>query len=270
MTSKLAGIILAVCALSIAATAQTWTFQGTQICYNLGSTVQCYARGTISRFVGQRERAFESGRQAGQGVGSLAGVLIAAWLNHRQQVKIETEELTKELQSYFDAEFDLIQDEQRNESEDRQAVMQLEQLDPVRRAGWELQLQSSRKLYDQRAKYLSDLQGLLAMEVKEKRRKALRYFIDHDPDGAKARYGRQRTMAAQNYVVNQFLRALVSSYRQQPATPQEEPPINTSSIRDTPLRGWFSSTFAGANATSCAKCFTAASTLARQAMAMAT
>jgi hypothetical protein len=234
MTSKLAPIILAVFALSIAAAAQTWTFQGTQICYDLGSTVQCYARGTISSFVSQRDRAFESGRQAGQGVGSLAGVLIAAWLNHRQQVKIETEELTKELQAYFDAEFDLIQDEQKMESEDQQSVMELAELNPVRRDGWQLQLQSSKKLYDQRAKYLSDLNGLLAMEMKEKRRKALRYFIVHEPDGAKARYGRQRTMAAQSYVVNQFLRALVSSYRQQPATPQEEPPVNTSSIRDTP------------------------------------
>ena len=142
MTSKLAPIILAVFALSIAATAQTWTFQGTQICYNLGSTVQCYARGTINSFVSQRDRAFESGRQAGQGVGSLAGVLIAAWLNHRQQVKIETEELTKELQAYFDAEFGLIQDEQKNESADQQAVMELEQLDPVRRVGCLAILQS--------------------------------------------------------------------------------------------------------------------------------
>ncbi|MGD0162554.1 MAG: hypothetical protein ABSB39_08795 [Candidatus Sulfotelmatobacter sp.] len=131
--------------------------------------------------------------------------------------------MTKELQAYFDAEFGLIQDEQRNESEDQQAVMELERLDPVRRAGWELQLQSSRKLYDQRAKYLSDLQGLLAMEMKEKRRKALRYFIDHDPDGAKARYGRQRTMAAQNYVVNQFLKALLDSYRKHPPAADEEP-----------------------------------------------
>src|SRR5271165_3707259 len=78
------------------AASQTWTFQGTQICYSVGSTVQCYARGTITSFVGERERAFEAGRTAGQGVGALAGVLIAAWLNHRQQVKIETDELTKE------------------------------------------------------------------------------------------------------------------------------------------------------------------------------
>ena len=102
MTSKLAPIILAVFALSVAATAQTWTFQGTQICYTLGSTVQCYARGTISSFVGQRNRAFESGRQAGQGVGSLAGVLVAAFLNHRQQVKIETDELTHASREHLD------------------------------------------------------------------------------------------------------------------------------------------------------------------------
>lgn len=72
-----------------------------------------------------------------------------------------------------------------------------------------------------RAKYLSDLRGLLGTEMKEKRRKAMRYFIDHEPDGAKARYGRQRTMAAQSYVVNQFLKALVESYRKQPPTEQE-------------------------------------------------
>jgi hypothetical protein len=201
--------------------AQTWTFQGTRICYNLGSTVQCYARGTISGFVSDRERAFQAGRTAGLGAGSLAGVLIAAWLNHRQQVKIETAELTKELRAYFDAEFDLLRENQALESEDQESINTLETLDPTRKAAWKLQLESSQKLYDSRAKYLSDLKGLLDMEMKEKRRKALRYFIDHDPDGAKARYGRQRTMAAQCYVVNQFLKALVESYKRQPPTEQE-------------------------------------------------
>jgi hypothetical protein len=202
--------------------AQTWTFQGTQICYNQGSAMQCYARGTISNFVSERERSFQAGRAAGQGAGSLAGVLIAAWLNHRQQVKVETEELTKELQAYFDEEFDLLRDEQTLESEDQESIDTLKTLDPIRKAAWSLQLQSSQKLYDSRAKYLSDLKGLLDMEMKEKRRKAMRYFIDHEPDGAKARYDRQRTMAAQCYVVNQFLKALVASYRQQPPTTEEE------------------------------------------------
>jgi len=205
------------------AAAQSWTFQGTQICFNVnGPTTQCYARGTIGNFVGQRERAFEAGRMAGQGVGSLAGVLIAAWLNHRQQVKIETEELTKEMHAYFDSEFDLLREEQTMESEDQQFITEIERLDPTRKAKWEAQLQSSQKLYEQRAKYLSNLKALLDAELKEKRRKALRYFIDHDPDGAKPRYDRQRTMAAQNYVVNQFLKALVESYRQQPPTKSED------------------------------------------------
>jgi len=201
--------------------AQTWTFQGTQICYNLGSTVQCYARGTISSFVSDRERALQAGRTAGQGVGSLAGLLIAAWLNHRQQVKIETQELTRELQAYFDEEFDLLRDEQTLESEDQESINALEALDPIRSAAWKRQLESSQKLYGRRAKYVSDLKGLLSMEMKEKRGKAMRYFIDHEPDGAKARYGRQRTMAAQCYAVNQFLKALVESYRKQPPTEQE-------------------------------------------------
>ena len=219
---------LVLVSVTVPAAGQTWTFQGTQICYNLGSTVQCYARGTISSFVGERERAFQSGRQAGQGVGSLAGVLIAAWLNHRQQVKIETEELTKELHAYYDAESDLLKDAQTMELEDQQSVTELQQLDPKRRADWNLQFQLSRKLYDARAKYISDLKGLLEMQMKEKRRKALHYFIDHDPDGAKMRYGRQRAMAAQSYVVNQFLKALVESYRRQPPTEHEDIPVNKS------------------------------------------
>lgn len=209
------------------AAAQTWTFQGTQVCYSVGSTVQCYARGTISSFVGEREHAFEAGSIAGQGVGSLVGVLIGAWLNHRQQVKIETDELTKELQGYFDAEFDLIRDQQTMESEDQQYIIELEKLNPTHKAAWELQFQSSQRLYDQRARYLANLKSLLAAEMKEKRRKSLHYFIDHDPDGAKPRYGRQRAMAAQNYVVNEFLKALVESYRRQPPTEQEKTPVDT-------------------------------------------
>jgi hypothetical protein len=208
--------------VTVSVTAQTWTYQGTQICYNMGSTVQCYARGTISNFAGDRQRAFDNAARAGAGVGSLAGVLIAAWLNHRQQVKIETQDLTKELQAYFDAEFDLLQDEQRMEAEDQDSITALERLDPSRKAAWDKQLAGSKKLYDERATYISNLKGLEVTEMKNKHRKAMRYFIDNEPDGAKARYGRQRRMAAQEFVINQFLKVLPESYRQHPPTPEEQ------------------------------------------------
>jgi hypothetical protein len=152
----------------------------------------------------------------------LAGVLIAAWLNHRQQVKIETQDLTKELQAYFDAEFDLLQDEQRMEAEDQDSITALERLDPSRKAAWDKQLAGSKKLYDERATYISNLKGLEVTEMKNKHRKAMRYFIDNEPDGAKARYGRQRRMAAQEFVINQFLKVLPESYRQHPPTPEEQ------------------------------------------------
>ncbi len=210
--------------VTASASAQTWTYQGTQICYGGGSTVQCYARGTISNFAADRQHAAENAARAGAGVGSLAGILIAAWFNHRQQVKIETQELTKELQVYYDAEFDLLADEQKMEAEDQDSITMLAQLDSPRRAAWEKQLADSKKLYAERAKYISDLKGLQAIQMKEKRRKAMRYFIDHDNDGAKARYERQRRMAAQEFVVNQFLKVLPESYRQNPPT-AEEPSI---------------------------------------------
>jgi hypothetical protein len=199
----------------------------------MGSTVQCYARGTISNFAGDRQRAFDNAARAGAGVGSLAGVLIAAWLNHHQEVKIETQELTRELQAYFDAELDLLQEEQKMEAEDQDSITMLERLDPSRKDAWERQLASSQKLYEERAKYMSDLKGLEVTETKNKHRKAMRYFIDNEPDGAKARYGRQRKMAAQCFVVNQFLRILPESYRQHPPTVEEQKiarAITTSSI----------------------------------------
>lgn len=208
--------------VTASATAQTWTYQGTQICYSMGSTVQCYARGTISNFAADRQRALDNAARAGAGVGSLAGVLITAWLNHRQEVKIETQELAKELQAYFDAEFDLLADEQKMEAEDQDSITMLEQLDSSRKTAWENQLAGSKKLYDMREKYISDLKGLEAMDMKDKHRKAMRYFIDNEPDGAKARYGRQRRMAAQCFVVNQFLKVLPESYRQNPPTAEEQ------------------------------------------------
>ncbi|MGA8504682.1 MAG: hypothetical protein WB762_03625 [Candidatus Sulfotelmatobacter sp.] len=148
--------------------------------------------------------------------------MITAWLNHRQEVKIETQELAKELQAYFDAEFDLLADEQKMEAEDQDSITMLEQLDSSRKTAWENQLAGSKKLYDMREKYISDLKGLEAMDMKDKHRKAMRYFIDNEPDGAKARYGRQRRMAAQCFVVNQFLKVLPESYRQNPPTAEEQ------------------------------------------------
>ena len=215
------------------ASAQTLTFQGTQICFNFGGVVQCHYRGTISGFAMQRDRAFES-RQAGAAVGSLVGILIAAWLNHRHEVKLETEQLSKELQEYVDAESQLVQDELTMESEDQGTIILLEQLDPSRKAGWERQLDSSKGLYEKETKYLSDLKGLLAVQMKEKRKKAMEYFVNHDPDGAKPRYARQRKTAAQAYVVNLFLKALVDSYRQNPPKVDEEKSVSTILIQDGP------------------------------------
>jgi hypothetical protein len=215
-------LVLNILIVGATATAQTWTYQGTEICYTLGSTVQCYSRGTIRNFVGDRQSAFSNSAQARAGIGSLAGVLVAAWLRHRQQVKIETEQLAKQLQAYFDAESDLVDDEQKMESEDQQFILKLEELDPTHKAAWVAQLESSKKLHETREKYLADLKGLLVIEMKEKRKKAMQYFIGHEPDGARARYDRQRTMAAQCFVVNQFLGALSESYRQHPPTPEEQ------------------------------------------------
>jgi len=221
-----AAFALFIAGASADASAQTLTFQGTQICFNFGGIVQCHYRGTISGFAMQRDRAFES-RQAGAAVGSLVGLLIATWLNHRHEVKLETEQLSRELQAYVDAESQLVQDELTMESDDQRSITLLEQLDPLRRAGWEKQLDLSKGLYEKETKYLSDLKGLLATQMKEKRKNAMEYFVNHETTGAKARYERQRKIAAQSYVVNLFLKALVDSYRQSPPKVDEENSAST-------------------------------------------
>ncbi len=142
---------------------------------------------------------------------------------------METDQLAKELQAYFDGEFELIEDQQVMELEDQRSISALQELDSRRSNGWQRQLDSSKKLYDERAKYLSDLKGLFASQMKEKRRKALRYFIDHDPDGAKARYARELKMAARSYVDHEFMTALLTSYEKLPPKGDETEGVDSDS-----------------------------------------
>lgn len=94
--------------------AQTWSYHGTSICYDSGGgSSQCYASGTIQRYATNQEQfdaQFKAGWAAGEGVGNLANALISKWAEHRRIVEQERNDLRAQLQSFGNANDELMGD----------------------------------------------------------------------------------------------------------------------------------------------------------------
>lgn len=216
--------------------AQSWTYHGTEICYDFGAQTQCFAQGTIQGYVTQRnnwaptiERSYQAGQQLGSGVGALVAVLIQKWMEHRAKVKAETDALEQQLRAYHDAETRLVEEGLTLLSDDAAQIIKLHNLDPARAGVWDAQLRESRSLYEAQAKYLHDLKGAQQSELRQKRKKSLAMFLENY---TKPRYERQKQMTANAYVVNEFLKALVGWHMQQ-RTPERsvKPAEKTSALR---------------------------------------
>ena len=91
--------------------AQSWTYQGSSICYNGGQgPVQCYASGTLQQAVSNRDvfnAQFQAGWAAGEGIGNLVTSLLGTWAQHRAKVQAERNDLRGQLASYQNANMDL-------------------------------------------------------------------------------------------------------------------------------------------------------------------
>ena len=139
---------------------------------------------------------------------------IQLWANPPAQTNSESDQLSRQLRSYFHAELHLLQGEQAMERDNQRYISELEGIDAVNGPSWDARLQASVALYEMRAKYISDLQNLVATELQERDPKRLRFFIHHRPGGARNRYRQQQDLANKSQRVNQSLKELVEYCRQ--------------------------------------------------------
>lgn len=217
--------LLLACAIPSTVNAQSWYYTGTKSCMDFGNGIsQCFTQGFINqmsdarpRSYGDVHRAFETGQQAGEGFGSLVGVLIGLWIQHHQAVKAETADLRAQLVAYHHAENELLDDQLKTVQEDEQLCKQLSSLDPARAEHWQQGADFSRDMQSTIERVRENMQQVEAMELKEKSPKALQMALDDPSHGVKKRQEIQRNWAFQLYLQHQFLVARVGMYSQQPS-----------------------------------------------------
>jgi hypothetical protein len=219
MRMMLRNILFVVLVLPATGFSQTATFTKNEICYDLGTSQQCFAHGLIETYVQQNNReaiaqSYRAGQQLGQGVGSLAGGLIAVWMRHHAQAVAETKNLQAQLRAYFDAENTLVEEGLKLEIDNSVQLERLRVLDTERAPRWSSAFQESGRIHEAKLKYMADLRKLQDTESKNTHAKALSYFLDSS-DGARVRFERQRMMVARDFAFNQLLHALVA-WRIQP------------------------------------------------------
>lgn len=206
--------VVIVAAGCVSSSAQTWSYQGSNICYQS----MCFSQGTLTGAAGgllqsqvsRQSWQQQNATQAGAAVGSLIGTLIAAWIQHHQQVKAEEKALKLELLKYVDAKIEVLQEMKKMHQDSAQQVLDLKQLDPSHRDSWEAVQKSMDEviaLDDKMIQLNVEYRGNVEKNFRTK--KGLDYALNDKESGAKNLYANTLNLAAVAYVMNQFYRAVL-------------------------------------------------------------
>ncbi len=179
------------------------------------------------------KRAFQRGQQAGEGFGTLVGVLIKLWIQHHQAVNAETNDLRARLISYHRAENELIDDQLKTAEENEQSCIQLSSLDHNRFGHWQQGADFSREMQSTIKRVHENMQSVEAMELKERSPKSLRQVLDEPNHGVRKRQDIQKNWAFQLYLQHQFLVARVGMYSTQPSS-SPAPAVPSLAANDAP------------------------------------
>ena len=237
-----AGIALLL-SLALAGTlhAQSWYYTANKSCIDFGTGFsQCFSQGFVNQMSDARprsyedvHRAFQDGQQAGEGFGSLVGVLIGLWIQHHQAVKAETNDLRAQLISYHRTQDEVFDNQLQMEAEDERLCVELSRLDPDRAEHWKQGAENAREMQSKMASIKEQMQQVEAMELKVTSPKALRQVIDDPQHGVKWRLDYQQKWAEQVYIIHQFLVARVGMYSAQPSG-SPVPAAPSLAVNDTP------------------------------------
>jgi hypothetical protein len=185
---------------------------------------QCFSQGFVNRMSYERPRSYEdvhrafvSGQQAGEGVGTLIGVLIKLWVQHHQAVKADANDLHAQLISYHRTQDEAFDNQLLMEAEDERLCLELSRIDPDHAEHWRQGAANSREMQSKMASIKEQIQQVEAMELKVKSPKTLRQYIDDPQHGVKWRVDYQQKWAEQVYIIHQFLVARVGMYSAQPS-----------------------------------------------------
>lgn len=225
MSTRSVFTLLLVFTLTPALSAQSWYYTGTASCMDFGNGIsQCFSQGFVNQMSYERpqsyedvHRAFVTGQQAGEGVGTLIGVLVGLWIQHHQAVKAEANDLRAQLISYHREQDEILDNEIQMEGEEERLCTQLVSLDPEHSEHWQQGETDAHEMQSKMENIKEQMQQVETMELKVKSPKALRQVIDDPQHGVKWRVDYQQKWAEQVYVIHEFLVARVGMYSAQPS-----------------------------------------------------
>jgi hypothetical protein len=225
MPARSAYALLLAFVLAPTLSAQSWYYSGSKSCMEFGNGIsQCFTQGFVSQMSYDRPRSYEdvhrafvTGQQAGEGVGTLIGVLIGLWIQHHQAVKAEASDLHAQLFEYHREQDEAFDNQLQMEEEDERLCVQLAGLDPDRAEHWKQGAADSREMQSKMTSIREQMRQVEAMELKVTSPKALRQVIDDPQHGVKWRVDYQQKWAEEIYVIHEFLVARVGLYSAPPS-----------------------------------------------------
>lgn len=188
---------------------QFWSYQSSGSCFHNGSAVQCFQVGTLQGYASNRQQ-FEAQFQNGQIIGEEIGILIRAWMEHRQQINLERKDIRQQISTYYNSTFELNDEVMRDQDALMTDYTQLSQLDPVRRPIYE-QAEKDCAAFNSRLAMLrptteKNLPGILAAKDMK--------YLRQNLDLAKNFYNLTLEGTKKEYVYSQLMQALVGYYEQ--------------------------------------------------------
>ena len=133
MPRRLSLLVLVMCVLfySPLAIGQTWSYQGSSMCFDSGTFSQCFSSGDIQQSTTSRTQ-FENQFAAGQAIGQGIGPLLNQWAEHRRQVDLERKDIRGQISAYYDAAFELMNEIVGQDNRQIDAYTRLAALNPAK------------------------------------------------------------------------------------------------------------------------------------------
>jgi hypothetical protein len=164
-----------------AAVAQTWTVNGSAMCFNYGHTSQCSGSAQIREVIGQPanfRQQYEAGYAAGQGIGTLVQSIAAAWAEHRARVNAERADDRAQLRQYGDAALVLLKEDFGIQATTLSLYDDLRQVDPTHSSVYDEGTAIARKMQDIETKLIEQTPKNIATIAQAKDLKFLRQNVE--------------------------------------------------------------------------------------------
>lgn len=193
---------------------QTWTYQGSSMCYQSGTVSQCFSSGQLQQYTSSRTQ-FDNQFAAGQAIGQGIGALLNNWAEHRRQVNLERKDLRGQISAYYDAAFELIDEIVRQDNRQIDAYARLAVLSPSNSDQYKAAIAEVTGFRDQVASIRTAAEKNVPVIVGAKNVP----YLQQNVETARKMYEMSFKAAQRGFVFTQFMEGLIGFYEYQQGTP---------------------------------------------------